>query len=92
MSVTIMKNKDEIIIDHTPKEPFISPLERWIETYCKQCKDWGGKCRLEDTRGLTPMRLCMIALPLLMFNALPPEVPPILESLPDAEEEEVNPP
>jgi len=35
MSVTIMKNKDETIVDHTPKEPFISPLERWIETYCK---------------------------------------------------------
>jgi hypothetical protein len=50
---------NETIVDHTPKTPFQSPLTRFIEANCKQCNFFGGRCRAEDSRGLTPMSLCI---------------------------------
>jgi hypothetical protein len=59
MSVTIMKNKGETIVDNTPKEPFVSPLQRYIRDNCKQCAFYTGKCRLDDQNGISRMSLCI---------------------------------
>lgn len=58
---TIMKDRKhgETIIDHTPAIPYTSPLERFIATNCKLCPRFKAVCRLEDSRGLTPMSLCV---------------------------------
>jgi len=58
---TIMRDRkhNEKIIDHTPATPYTSPLDRFIETNCKQCPRHHAVCRLEDSRGLTPMSLCV---------------------------------
>lgn len=52
------KSPPEPIINHT-KLGFISPLDLFIQNNCLGCPNWKGKCRLEDTRGLTPMSLCI---------------------------------
>lgn len=57
--VRTSKNKAEPIIDHTPKTPFFSPLQIYILNNCEHCTFHLGKCRLEDSRGLTPMNLCI---------------------------------
>jgi hypothetical protein len=54
------KNPSETIIDNTAKEPFISPLQRYVANNCQHCEFWKVKCRLEDSRGLTPMTLCIM--------------------------------
>lgn len=61
MTETIMRDRKhgEKIIDHTPRIPYTSPLERFIETNCKLCPRFKAFCRLEDSRGLTPMSLCV---------------------------------
>jgi len=59
MSVTIMKNKGEQIIDNTPKTPFVSPLQRFIAEHCLICDFWKGKCRLDDRDGISRMSLCI---------------------------------
>jgi hypothetical protein len=58
---TIMRDRkhNEKIIDHTPAIPYTSPLDRFIETNCKKCPAFQGRCRVEDSRGLTPMSLCV---------------------------------
>ena len=53
------KNKAEPIIDRTPETPFFSPLQIYILNNCEHCELYHGKCRLEDSRGLTPMGLCI---------------------------------
>lgn len=57
--VRTAKNKAEPIIDHTPETPFFSPLQIYILNNCEHCTSFQGKCRLEDSRGLTPMNLCI---------------------------------
>jgi coproporphyrinogen III oxidase-like Fe-S oxidoreductase len=52
------KAKDLKIIDNT-KRDFQSPLDRYIENNCQHCNHWHERCRLEDTRGVTPMNLCI---------------------------------
>jgi hypothetical protein len=52
------KNPPETIIDHT-KTPFISPLDLFIQNNCKHCHNYNGLCRLNDSRALTPMILCI---------------------------------
>jgi len=52
------KNPPELIIDKT-KIPFISPLDLFIENNCKHCHHYQGLCRPNDSRGLTPMSLCI---------------------------------
>jgi hypothetical protein len=52
------KNRPETIIDNT-KTPFISPLDLFIENNCKHCHNYQGLCRPNDSRGLTPMLLCI---------------------------------
>lgn len=58
---TIMRDRKhgEKIVDHTPANPYTSPLDRFIETNCKICSRFKAVCRLEDSRGLTPMSLCV---------------------------------
>lgn len=53
------QNKAEPIINHTPETPFLSPLQTYIDNNCQHCEWYHTKCRLEDSRGLTPMSLCI---------------------------------
>jgi arsenate reductase-like glutaredoxin family protein len=59
MSSTMMKYKGETIVDHTPKDPFLSPLQQFIKLNCKQCEYWKSKCRLDDQNGMKRMELCI---------------------------------
>lgn len=52
------KHSPETIINHT-KPNFTSPLDLFIENNCKHCHNYNGLCRLNDSRGLTPMSLCI---------------------------------
>jgi len=63
------KHPPETIINHT-KPNFISPLDLFIQNNCVHCPSWKGKCRLEDSRGLTPMSLCIT----LYTHQMPPEL------------------
>lgn len=58
-AIRTAKNKAEPIIDNTPATPFFSPLQLYILNNCEHCTLYHGKCRLEDSRGLTPMGLCI---------------------------------
>jgi hypothetical protein len=58
-AIRTAKNKAEPIIDHTPAEPFKSPLQIYVMNNCEHCDHFKGICRLEDSRGLTPMSLCI---------------------------------
>lgn len=58
-SIRTAKNRAEPIIDNTPAEPFKSPLQIYIMNNCEHCDLYKTKCRLEDSRGLTPMSLCI---------------------------------
>jgi hypothetical protein len=58
MTATMQKVKGETITDHT-KIGFISPLDLYIENNCKHCHNYQGLCRPNDSRGLTPMLLCI---------------------------------
>jgi len=53
------QNKAEPIIDNTPAEPLKSPLQIYILNNCEHCDFYKSRCRLEDSRGLTPMSLCI---------------------------------
>jgi hypothetical protein len=54
------RRHNEQIVDHTPKTPYTSPLQRFMQNNCEAC-DWHkGKCRLEDLNGLTRMKLCIM--------------------------------
>lgn len=79
----------EKIIDHTPKTPFLSPLQKFMKTHCDQCDFKGSKCRLEDSRGLTPMSLCIALYPLeMVMSAQSGEVPKeLLQHLEEVETE-----
>jgi hypothetical protein len=59
MTVTMQKVKGETIINNTAKTPFISPLDLFIENNCKHCQHYQSLCRPNDSRGLTPMTLCI---------------------------------
>ena len=52
------KNKPETIINHT-KPNFTSPLDLFIQNNCTHCHNYNGLCRPNDSRGLTPMSLCI---------------------------------
>jgi len=67
-------NPPETIIDRTPQEPFISPLQRYIEENCKRCDFWKGKCRLDDQNGISRMALCIALYPYSTFLKDPREV------------------
>lgn len=54
------KGEPEFIVEHQTDPNFISPLEKYVALYCNNCKKFNGKCRLEDSRGLTPMSLCIM--------------------------------
>lgn len=64
MKVKSPKNPTETIIDKTPNEPFISPLQHYINEYCEKCDYWKGKCRLDDTNGMFRMLLCIQLCPI----------------------------
>lgn len=68
------KNPPETIIDRTPKEPFISPLEQYIKTHCDKCALWKIKCRLDDQHGLMRMNLCISLYPIQNLLRDPREV------------------
>jgi len=53
------KNPPETIIDKTPKEPYISPLQKFIAQNCEQCTWYKAKCRLDDQNGIARMNLCI---------------------------------
>jgi hypothetical protein len=53
------QNKAEPIIDKTPETPTLSPLQIYILNNCEHCDLYKKDCRLEDSRGLTPMSLCI---------------------------------
>lgn len=78
MNETVMQDKKHgtQFIDHTPKTPFLSPLQKYMKTHCDKCDFKGVKCRLEDSRGLTPMNLCVALYPLETFTAQGFPVPP----------------
>ena len=52
------KNPPENIIDHT-KPNWISPLQYYVETFCKGCPFEKYQCRLNDQNGLKRMELCI---------------------------------
>jgi hypothetical protein len=53
------KNPPETIIDKTPKEPYTSPLQKFIAQNCEQCTWYKAKCRLDDQNGIARMNLCI---------------------------------
>jgi hypothetical protein len=53
-----LKNREKIV-DHTQDPDYKSPLEIFIQNNCEQCSKFKVVCRLEDSRGLTPMSLCI---------------------------------
>jgi len=64
MSATIQqvkspKNPPETIIDKSPKTPFKSPLQKYIENFCEHCDFYKVKCRFDDTIGVQRMHLCL---------------------------------
>jgi hypothetical protein len=75
------KNKPETIINHT-KPNFTSPLDLFIQNNCVHCPNWKGKCRLEDTRGLTPMSLCIA----LYTSQPPPDLAEIMQKAAETKE------
>jgi hypothetical protein len=70
------KNKPEKIVDNTAKTPFLSPLQQFIMNNCDHCTFNKVKCRLEDTRGLTPMHYCIM----LYTVQPPPELQALLKT------------
>jgi hypothetical protein len=73
MTMTTQKVKGEPIIDNT-KTGYTSPLQLFINTNCAHCAKFGGLCRPEDSRGLTPMSLCIT-----LYCNQPPDVGEILK-------------
>jgi len=60
------KHPPETIINHT-KPNYISPLDLFIQTNCKHCQHYQSLCRPNDSRGLTPMSLCIA-----LYTSQPP--------------------
>jgi len=60
------KHPPETIINHT-KPNFTSPLNLFIQNNCTHCHNYNGLCRPNDSRGLTPMSLCIA-----LYTSQPP--------------------
>jgi hypothetical protein len=69
------KNPPETIIDNSAKTPFLSPLQQFIMNNCQHCALHKVNCRLEDSRGLTPMSLCI-----MLFTGQPPDFSELLKA------------